>query len=290
MGMSEEGSRKAFQEQKKQRFLADRFINGVSASTNFNLSVLPSRDADYTMVEVNGTTNIIRFRESSCNVYKAQPYSAVNKHTSEKAFDYSIEPLALDESNPGPIPYYSKYCSCSMPQPDSVNQDLFIEDIQPDEIGDLHDHVDLVTGTVVGKLPTSLKTLALYNWVKSFFPCENFIMDAFIHKEYEISDPSVMVYNLIDQPDNPLTERVTDRGEKYRFHFDEKLIQLSGGALSAQISEIPWYSEMVSDIFKTMGENDEDYNLFRVKIQYPYIPSMVVIVLMETESDSGKFQ
>ncbi len=280
-GMSEEGSRKAFQEQKKQKFLAERFLNGISASTNFNLTIMPRQAADDSIIEVRGLTNLTRFRESSCNVYKPHSYTVEDQISKEGLTDFPLTALALEDDNPGPIPYYSRFCSCRMPQPDTGHQELFIEDIIPEELVDVDTHINLVTGLRVKEPSPELVLTSLFFWAESNFPCESFIMDSFVHRELGIDNPRIRVFNQIDLPHNPVCDRAYRKDDKYRFKYDENLIKLTGGALSAQISEISWYSEMVADIFEIIGEKSEEYDLFRVKIEYPYIPSLVMMSIME---------
>lgn len=275
-GASDHGREKIYRDQKKECYLAQRFLYGVSCATSFMFQVVPEiRDGITTIIGVKGFTDLQRFWENPVSLYGLPELGRTNG-SGRNAIEAFVPEIR--RSRDKFIPYYPEYCSCRMPQPS--DRKIVVDDVFPDEYTKQDEQIDLVTAQVVtssGVVSEEEKEGGNYflSGVSSVFPTEVLIVDVFIHRNSRTVDPQVMVYNdlSIVGRDQPLS----NRSPSERLTFDERILHLGRGIFCSQLRDISWYTDMVSDVFHRIGENDEEYDLFRVRIEYPILPSSVVL-------------
>ncbi|MEA3266490.1 MAG: hypothetical protein U9P42_06045, partial [Candidatus Fermentibacteria bacterium] len=100
--------------------------------------------------------------------------------------------------------------------------------------------------------------------------------DVFMHKSMAIGRPKCRIYNEISDCNRENHHR--ERIDAERFSYDEDVSSIGQGVFSSQIREIPWYSEMLSDTFQSIGENENEFDLYRVYVEYPYLPSSIALI------------
>lgn len=279
MGISEEGCQKAFQEQKKSNFLSQRFLNGISASVHFSVHIHPKTDDSGFMkaVDVSGFTNLLRFRKSPCRMYSAL---RTLEEPGEADVTFIRKPLAIESAGKYTIPFFPEYCTCLMPQPQDTDVVPGLDDLLPDDIADIDNQINVVTADIIqfkgmDSSEVSDDVNQYYAMMSSRFPSEVLLFDLFLHRDMNFTKPEVKVYNDLEEIKDIPTR--ANRPDEYRFPFDEKITHMGRGAFCSQIREAAWYSEMIMDTFKKLGENDEEYDLYRVRIPYPYIPGTILL-------------
>jgi len=280
-GMSPEGCEKAYQDQKKASFLAQRFLNGISASSTF-LSTIVHQAADGGMriCSMRGFHNIIRFQNNTCPLFKIDQLQVLN--ASDESISYTRKPLCPLQapSRNNLIPYFNEFCTTLTPQPEADAPGVFIDDLLGGGASDLNSETNLVTAEVHTYPPgdnAGSDQADSSVTVSCNFPSKLQVVDVFVSDSLNIGDCSVRVYNDLQSGNYPDTP--PDKRTGPRLTFDEKITALMPGTSGYRIKEIRWYADMIEAAFSKLGYDISDYMLYRVKIPYPYLPSSVVVRL-----------
>jgi len=280
LGESDTGRQKAMYEQKKTCFRAQRFINGASAAVSFLATIIPEASDLTTVYAVRGYSNLLRYRPNAIPLYDLPRITETDSTLSDKSLQFS--PL-IEGSVPagGGIPYFAKYCTCKMPQ--SLDNSLLIDSIMPDSEDDSYKSVNLVTAQIVRtkgllekRTKKNEKSYQIHLSYGISFPTKKAYMDVFLHKSMALGRPKCRIYN--DISDCNRNNHSRKRVDAERFRYDEDVSSIGQGVFSSQIREIPWYSKMLSDTFQSIGINENEFDLYRVSVEFPYLPSSIALI------------
>jgi hypothetical protein len=106
-------------------------------------------------------------------------------------------------------------------------------------------------------------------------PCEALILDQFIHRDlFGPVTPKLSVFNdlLAANVALPPTMRVADQMPVF-----ETVQSLGRGLRNVRVPEFPRYVEMVDFVLKRMDWKAEQFDGYRVRIEYPPVPMSVVM-------------
>ncbi|MCK5132638.1 MAG: hypothetical protein KAR40_10870 [Candidatus Sabulitectum sp.] len=280
LGVSEAGRKKSMYEQKKTCFRAQRFINGASASVSFLASILPEPTDMTTIFAIRGYTNLLRYRPNAIPLYDLPRITESDLALTNNALQFS--PI-FQESIPfdGGIPYYTKYCTCNMPQ--NQTDTVLIDDIMPESNDDSFSSVDLVTaqrvrtmGLLEKRKSKGEKTYQVHLTYGISFPSEIAYMDVFVHKSIRLGSPKCRVCNELAGSQSNKHHHA--RADAERFRYDEEVTNMGLGVFCSQIREIPWYTEMLSETFQFLQLKEEEFEMHRVCVEYPYLPSSIGLI------------
>jgi hypothetical protein len=105
-------------------------------------------------------------------------------------------------------------------------------------------------------------------------PCEVLLLDQFIHEDvFGRIDPELIVYSELASPNHyPAAGR-----RPHQLPAWEKVEYLGKGPSVVHTLDVPRYAEMVRFVFGRLGWDGERFDVYRVRIQYPVIPSAVAM-------------
>lgn len=280
-GFSKGGFADTFHEQKKANFFSERFLNGICASVNFTAVIVTHDIGELTtLYSARGFTNLLKFRPNPTSLYR--PPQVCEEHAMMKNIEGKFALFPQQSTEDTVVPYFKKYCTCNLTQPEN-EEELPIDRILPE---DHEKQVNIVfaekiqtPGLILSKHTSdSLNDDNIFQLALNFqstFPSEFLLLDVFVHTDNNFSTPEVSVYN--DLRMSGVRDPSIERSDDERLPHDESVIYAGKGAYSSHFREIPWYSKMIKDLFDKSGEDNTKYDLYRVKIKYPYIPSSVEI-------------
>lgn len=105
-------------------------------------------------------------------------------------------------------------------------------------------------------------------------PCEVLINDLFVHEDmFGPLTPELVVYgDLVGGPEYPGGGR-----EPPRLPVDESVDYLGKGPGGVATTDVPRYAELASHVFERLGWNGARFDVYRVRVAYPVVPSIVVM-------------
>jgi hypothetical protein len=104
-------------------------------------------------------------------------------------------------------------------------------------------------------------------------PCEHFLFDLFVHRAlFGVMTPELALYSALFATDPSLSCQECDRIP----HFEtvESHRDVLGAALAP---EAPRYAEMIRFAFERLGWDPREFDLYRVRVAYPPVPSIIVL-------------
>jgi hypothetical protein len=105
-------------------------------------------------------------------------------------------------------------------------------------------------------------------------PCEVLLFDQFVHEDmFGLISPDLLVYSDLDRAfEVPRPQRERDRLPTW-----EMVEYLGKGPSVIHTPDVPRYAEMARYVFAQLGWDGERFDVYRIRIQYPIIPSTVVM-------------
>jgi hypothetical protein len=105
-------------------------------------------------------------------------------------------------------------------------------------------------------------------------PCEVLINDLFVHEDmFGPLTPELIVFgDLLGGPEYPGGGR-----EPPRLPVDEAVDYLGKGPGGIATADVPRYAELARYVFERLGWDGERFDVYRVRVAYPVVPSIVVM-------------
>ncbi|GMV27384.1 MAG: hypothetical protein AMXMBFR58_34150 [Phycisphaerae bacterium] len=260
---------------REQSFTGNSFTWGARCKVLMATMVLhPSEDRQgwFHLAQVRG---LFSFRQLRPGVRWIVNQSVV-AHDDAKAVGSVVRrPLdAAAAERHGGVPVLPRFCSSPMPSlarrrsDEGVVQDEFLSG----PVG-LAGERTLVTGEVIRNLGPAHATPQ--NTVAHFgsairTPAEKLQMDMFVHRslfagvERELRVFSDLGSNIAFGEDDALLA-------------PERIVHLGRGVGLAQTPDIPGYTDLARAVFEALGADASEYDLYRVCMAYPPMPSSVMI-------------
>jgi hypothetical protein len=188
------------------------------------------------------------------------------------------EPLD-DSIRVGEMPLIREFCSRPLPEFRRVMGERgFVEDVLGEgPVGDMG-ATTVVAGEVMrevcqrGRVPGD-ELAQMVTRVKT--PCQVLIADYIVrHDLYPPFEPSLNVYC------DMMGEAMRRREERHRYlrPVNEKVELLGRGPEAAQTPDMPRYPKLLRYAFDRLGWDASKFSIYRVRMEYPFVPSSVVIV------------
>ncbi len=281
LGYAREGRDQADLVQRRTAFGANSYIWGVQARTQLQVVFLHPA-AEKGRLDIATLKGFVGLRRIHSNAPWAITRSRVvdddGKLLSTPVRE-PLDPVPDDAEGTADIPLMREFCSKPLPQfrrvpgPHKILQDDLVEG----EVGNTG-AVTCITGDVTRSAATYYR--AEHNrWATAISlvrtPCELLLFDLFVQEDvFGLIEPELAVYNeLAGGPPVPPFE---DR-ERYRMTTWESVEYLGKGPGVVHTPHVPRYSEMIRYALDKLGWNGRHLDVYRAQIQFPIIPTSVLI-------------
>jgi hypothetical protein len=176
------------------------------------------------------------------------------------------------------VPLLREFCSQPLPRFRRVSRaDGWLEDqLVPGEVG-IKGAVTCITGDAMRSIAPAhrcghdrhMQSLAVQHT-----PCETLLFDLFAHESlFGRMEPKFCVYSELDGPAN-----IPDWDEAVDLLLTtETVTYLGKGSVVAHTPHVPRYAEMIRYTFEKLGLDGERFDVYRVEMAYPIIPTVGVM-------------
>ncbi|MFG0253016.1 MAG: hypothetical protein ACF8NJ_09105, partial [Phycisphaerales bacterium JB038] len=274
MSCSAAGRREANRAQRRAAFDANSHIWGVQAQTQLAAYFMhPSAGAD--RVDIAALRGFHGLRRNRPDVHWivgrarcVEGDGAVRPAPGFTPLDEGVEPR-----DGTAVPLVREYCSQPLPRVQRVlGENRYLEDeLTFADVGDTG-RTTCVTGEIaracVAKYRDEKNQTGMLN-IRLRTPVETLLLDLFVHEGTGISlPPDFQLYGDLNREGDAY-----ERSERERLPIDEPLQHL-GRAMSATYSpQVPRYTELVEWVYQRLGWRREEFDLYRVRLEFPVIPS-----------------
>ncbi len=286
MAFSQNGLRQAYSEQQKAAFQANRFLYGLEARVMlYTLFLSPAPDTKY--LDVTHIKGFIDLRRNRPNVQWLYEHPLTLKRSGRIESPDIDNPLVGESELPGngSIPWYPEFCSCEFPDVEKRTDTVdYLEEIFPDSSGN-----------------TGLMTLVFANYyltenrfahaaregtsIKIATPIELLVMDMFIDRNLFSMKPNLVVRVFTDTHlRSACIVPGYERSDRERLPTGSEVRFMGSGIQASYLHEVRRYEDMLHDAFGRREFDDTRYDLYRVKLEYPVVPSTVAVIWELTES------
>ena len=262
-------------EHRRMLFDGNTYFWGVHARTIFRTYIAkPSDNVNtYDLTTVRGIIDFARVRPNV--TWRITLPSTTDDD--EKTHS-NVDNTALDSNATGPVPLLTDYCTRPLPKfrprLDATSGREF--DFVEDSIGN-STRMTCVTGELIRNIEPRYRQALYHDFCVSYVirtPARNLVCDLLIHRDLfpDNDPPALELYG--DLFNYGFTIRY-DPNDRMPLH--ETLEQLGSGAEVAFTPEIPRYPEMLNYAMNQVGWNGGEFNLYRLKMQYPPIHTTLML-------------
>lgn len=274
LSCSEEGRRDAARAQQKAAFQANSHIWGVQAQVQLGVYLMhPARDPD--RVDIAAIRGFIGLRRNRPEVPWVIARVRCVEGDGALRPPPGFEPLDEVETSEGesPVPLLRPFCSQPLPAARRVpGPDGYLEDeMISSQVGNAG-RTTCITAEVAraavaryydeqnqtGEMNLRLRT-----------PVEMLLFDLLVHPDLGIGpDLDFAVYGDLNRH-----EASTERSERDRLSIGESVQRLGRSESAAYTPHVPSYGEMIAWVCNRLGWQRDHFDLYRVRLEYPVIPS-----------------
>jgi hypothetical protein len=112
-------------------------------------------------------------------------------------------------------------------------------------------------------------------------PCQTLVHDVLIHESYVVREPTARAYSDHDGGTATFKNAPVPLLQKTTVSY------LGNGADALHTRDVPRYAEMVEEVAKRVGFNLEPLRVYRCRVEYPFMPSSVVLHFEAPEKPAG---
>ena len=259
---------------RQQAFLGNSYTLGVQCRTLMSLNVLmPSSDkADhFHSVQIRG---LMGYRQTRANVRWVVNQSVLIDDDNDETRTMTRE--ALDPEGAakyGGVPVITELCSDPMPALQRVAADrgMMQDELLSGEVG-LTGQRTLVTGEILRNIAPTYATSEgkrAHFGVAVRIPTQMLHFDLFVYKGLfgQVKRELVGFSELVSQI--AFDERDT-------ISVSDQIKKLGTGVSLAQAPDIAGYPDLARSVFGRLDADPDDYELYRIRMAYPPLPSSVV--------------
>lgn len=260
---------------REKAYQGNSFIWGAQTKTQLSISILnfsANKPDWFDLLQVRGLINLKRIRPN-INWLVGQSVildDHVNAANMPKREPLDKQAAALMDG----VPVLPELCSSPPPElrRRRTEQGFYNDELMPAPVG-FTGQQTIVTGEVIRELApiyaTSQNKRALFGAIVRT-PGEVFIFDHFVHKD--LFPGVVRELCVFGELNSPVTQDDADL-----LPVSESIEPMGCGISVARTPEIPGYTDKLQIIFGKVGWNPQDFNLFRIRMAYPPMPSSVMI-------------
>jgi hypothetical protein len=278
-GYAREDRARADIEHRKQMFEGSSYVWGVQARAALRIDLLaPSADpAMFDCATIRGFSDLRRLRPNVpwriARAYSADAAGDIHTSFVREAIDSS---LAVD-SEASDLPLMPAFCSKPLPQCRRVNGPMGIEyELVEGAVGNTG-VLTCIMGEIIRKAEPRYRT-ERYPDISQMFrlrtPCEFVVFDVLIHRALfgrRITPGFTLYSDLFAKQFGPRYRQCD------RLPVQEQVEYLGRGRAVAATSEIARYADMIQEALDRGGWNGAEFDVYRVQMRYPPIPSNLVI-------------
>lgn len=256
-------------------FMGNSFTLGVQCRVLMSLNVLmPSDDQPgyFHSAQIRG---LMGYRQTRPNVRWVVNQSVVIDDDTKDDRRMSRHPLDPDAAaEHGGVPVLSAFCSDPMPalQRTQVDGGMMQDELLSGEVG-LRGQRTIVTGEILRNIAPTHATSAgkrAHFGVAVRIPCETVHYDMFVHRElFGEVERELLVYSELVS--------AVSFDERDEIRVSDQIKTMGMGVSLAQAPDIAGYPDLARSVFDRLGVNPDDYELYRVRMAYPPMPTSVVI-------------
>jgi hypothetical protein len=274
------GSGSAGGELRRGAFRAASYLAGVQAEAQLQAFIFAPAEGGageagvFHGVSLNGFVNLRRMRPGAPVVIGRAMATDDRGNLLKPVNDGSIDgPLPEGEY----VPLLKGFCSTPRPRFRQVQGDKgFIEnELEEGPVGKTG-AITFMAGTAIYAMASRYRDAQNANMdlvARVRTPTEVLICDILAHEAiFGDVTPRAAVYN-------DLFGSVLSRGparERYRLPPSPRVVSLGKGVESAHTPEIPRYTKMLRHVMDRLGWDGERFNVYRVRIEFPFTPTSVV--------------
>lgn len=262
---------KRLEQFRKDGFVANSAVWGVSAKTHYALRMMLPNDKQPDMIDMVTVSGFLEFRRLRSDV----PWTVST--LSQWQLESDITPTAifpLDERTN--IPFAADFCSKPLPPmkaiPDGKDKTRFMLD--PGPVGNAA-AADVLLGWV--HYATASKRAIVpgergEHGVLLTTPVEMLFHDLFIHESFDFAmKPQAHMYSMM--PNGPGYPANAPGPQVLPVPAD--IVEVDG---STDTPEVPCYAPLMESLMQRLNSNIQQFRGFRVKVKYPPIPAMHVFM------------
>jgi len=281
MACSKKGRHKAYLSQQKAAFNAYSHILGVQAGTQFCSWVFaPSADGNFH--DVASIRGFLDFRRNRPHVPWLLEWAYFTDDDDTPKSFVKVKPLEEPEedgSHDSPqVPFYGKYCSKPMPSVISSRESKgrVVHELEEAPIGNT-ETITVVTGQIAREVFSSFRTKEdRYReiLVRARTPVERLVFDQVVHEDLlGPEDPELFIFGEFTGHDWACSAEF--RSPNSQLPIEADIQKLGKGPAAAVTPYIPWYTEMLSDVFEKLDWDPDRFVTYRTVIEYPVVPSTI---------------
>lgn len=280
MACSDKGKDKAYLSQQKAAFSAYSHLLGVQADTQLCTWVFaPSPDGKFhDVVSIRG---FMDFRRNRPHVPWLLEWAYFTDDDDVPNSLVRVEPLEAPSPGSGDeVPFYSRFCSQPLPEVLSSRrlEGRVVHELREAPIGNT-EAVTCITAQKAGNVFSSCRTdQDRYRevLVRTRTPVERLIFDQVVHRDLAgPADPELFVFGEFTGYD--WWKSAEHRNPGSLLPVDAEIQELGRGTGKAGTPHIPWYTEMLDDVFQKLDWPSNEFITYRVMIDYPVIPSTAIM-------------
>ena len=176
------------------------------------------------------------------------------------------------------VPFLTEFCTQPLPTCRSIHRaDGFIEhELVEGPVGSTAAFTCVMGDVVRNAAPYYQDEHNPFNEYTAFvrIPCEALINDVFVHEDmFGPLTPELIVYgDFLGGPEYPAGGR-----EPPRLPVDESVDYLGKGPDVVATADVPRYAELAHYVFERLGWDGERFDVYRVRVAYPVVPSIVIM-------------
>jgi hypothetical protein len=260
---------------REKAFLGNSFIWGAQAKTQVSMSILHPSASRPGWIDIAQVRGLIGLRRTRPNVHWLVNQSVVIDD--REAVETDLTRTPLDETaarDMGGVPIIPPFCSDPLPQlrRRPLDRGLINDELLPAPVG-FQGQQNVVTGEVIRNLApahATHKNKRAHFGAVARTPTETFLLDHFVHRDlFPGVERELCVFGELNSPVTlddddllPVSETIVPRGR---------------GLGVARTPAVPGYLDLLRWVFAALGWNAADFDLHRVQLAYPPVPSSVMI-------------
>ncbi len=269
------GDEEAQAKWRQQAFIGNSYTWGAHCRALLAISVLtPSEDRErhFHAAQVRG---MLGFRQTRPGVRWMVNQSIVADDESKTQTSLVRTPLDPDAAaaHQG-VPVLPEFCSAPVPAlarriaPDGMVNDEFLSG----PVGQAGERT-LVTGELMRNIGPDYATeqdKVAHFGAAVRTPAELLHFDLFVHRD--LFGDVTRELRVFSDLATPIAFDDADA-----LSVSDKVTRLGRGVSLAQTPDIPAYGDLAASVFRTLGDDADDYDLYRVRMQYPPMPTTVMV-------------
>lgn len=268
-------------EARRAAFRANAYIWGVQAETQLCTNIVtPSiqRDTHVDLTVLTGFAGMIRMGSNISWAIYREPFIGEGPGDTMQP---TLRAEPIDEPTPIPgstkgVPLLREFCSSPLPQLHAISSvrypDLKIVLATGGTAGNTGAMTCFTGETIRAAIPRRQQlphTPAIDVSLRCVTPCHQAILDVLMHRSlFENVDPKFAVHSQLSWE---------YESAKTMLPVHERVERLGSGLAVATTPSVPEYQAMLAHVLERIGHKAEEFDIYRVYMEYPIIPTMAVI-------------